>query len=87
MIIIIKKGKYISCGIDALILKGLKQNMNMEVQLQNKHLNYIILDGLDIVKKYEDENNQYHKYVYQFGIHYLLMKIQGKYLNSNPELE
>ena len=68
-------------------IKRIKTKYEYGSTITKIHLNYLILDGLDIVKKYEDENNQYHKYAYQFGIHHLLMKIQGKYLNSNPELE
>lgn len=64
LVVIVKKGKYVSCGMDALILKHLKANINIEHQLQEKHINYLILDNLDIISKYTDENNQYNKYFY-----------------------
>ena len=34
LVVIIRKGKYVSYGIDALILKHLKTNVNIEHQLQ-----------------------------------------------------
>ena len=79
LIIIVKKGKYVSCGMDALILKHLKTNVNIEHQLQRLHINYLILDNLDIINKYTDENNQYNKYFYLEAIIKILNKLQGKY--------
>ena len=64
LIIIVRKGKYVSYGIDTLILKRLKKNVNIEYQLQKLHINYLILDNLDIISKYEDINNSYNKYFY-----------------------
>ena len=64
LIIIIRREKCVSCGIDALILKHLKKNVNIEHQLQELHINYLMLDNLDIISKYSDENNQYNKYFY-----------------------
>ncbi|HIS86539.1 MAG TPA: hypothetical protein IAB49_00165 [Candidatus Caccenecus avistercoris] len=54
LVIIIRKGKYVSYGIDTLILKRLKKNVNIEYQLQKLHINYLVLDNLDIIRKYED---------------------------------
>ena len=59
LVIIVRKGKYVSCGIDALILKHLKKNVSIEYQLQKLHINYLVLDNLDIISKYEDINNRY----------------------------
>ena len=64
LVVIIRNGKYVSCGMDALILKHLKTNVNIEHQLQRLHISYLILDNLDIISKYTDENNQYNKYFY-----------------------
>lgn len=75
--VIIRKGKYVSYGIDALILKHLKTNVNIEHQLQRLHINYLILDNLDIINKYTDENNQYNKYFYLETIRKILNKIVG----------
>ena len=86
LIIIIKKEKYVSCGIDALILKRLKKNTNIEHQLQKLHVNYLILDNLDIINIYTDENNEYNKYFYIEAIIKILNKLQGKYL-ENPEFQ
>ena len=77
LVVIIRKGKYVSYGIDALILKHLKTNVNIEHQLQEKHINYLILDNLDIISKYADENNQYNKYFYLETIRKILNKIAG----------
>ena len=77
LIVIIRKGKYVSYGIDALILKHLKTNVNIEHQLQRLHINYLILDNLDIINKYTDENNQYNKYFYLETIRKILNKIVG----------
>ena len=33
LVVIVRKGKYVSCGIDDLILKQLKKNVNIEHQL------------------------------------------------------
>ena len=77
LIIIVKKGKYVSYGIDALILKHLKTNVNIEHQLQRLHINYLILDNQDIISKYADENNQYNKYFYLETIRKILNKIVG----------
>ena len=54
LVIIVRKGKYVSYGIDTLILKRLKKNVNIEYQLQKLHINYLVLDNLDIIRKYED---------------------------------
>ena len=51
--------------------------MNIEHQLQEKHINYLILDNLDIISKYADENNQYNKYFYLETIRKILNKIVG----------
>ena len=42
LVIIVRKGKYVSYGIDTLILKRLKKNVNIEYQLQKLHINYLI---------------------------------------------
>ena len=77
LIIIVRKGKYVSCDIDALILKRLKKNVNIEYQLQKLHINYLILDNLDIISKYEDINNSYNKYFYLEAIRKIVNKIAG----------
>ena len=77
LVIIVRKGKYVSCDIDDLILKRLKKNVNMEYQLQRLHINYLVLDNLDIISKYEDINNSYNKYFYLEAIRKILNKIAG----------
>ena len=77
LVVIIRKGKYVSCGMDALILKHLKANVNIEHQLQRLHISYLILDNLDIISKYSDKNNQYNKYFYLEAIRKILNKIAG----------
>ena len=77
LVIIVRKGKYVSYGIDTLILKRLKKNVNIEYQLQKLHINYLILDNLYIISKYEDINNSYNKYFYLEAIRKILNKIAG----------
>ena len=49
----------------------------MEYQLQKLHINYLVLDNLDIISKYEDINNSYNKYFYLEAIRKIVNKIAG----------
>lgn len=50
LVIIKRKNKYTSCGIDGMILRKLKKNINIERQLQKLHINYLVLDNLNIIR-------------------------------------
>ena len=47
LVVIVRKGKYFSCSIDDLILKQLKKNVNIEHQLQDKHI-YIVSESYEV---------------------------------------
>ena len=63
IIILLKKGKPYSFDIDRKILKhvGFKDKTYI---LQKKKINYLVLDELDIVEKYDYDDNNYDKYLY-----------------------
>ena len=62
-------------GVDKMILEQFCSYNNKLVWLQKKHINYIIIDDISIVYKYDDKNSQYEKYFYLC----LLCNILGKY--------
>lgn len=60
-LILIKKGKkYVTIGVDKKILKIL--DIQDIKYLKSRCVNYLILDNLDIIEKYECENNRYDEY-------------------------
>ena len=63
IVILLKKGKPYSFGIDRKILNhiGFKEKTYI---LQKKKINYLILDELDIVEKYDYDDNNYDRYEY-----------------------
>ncbi len=63
IIILEKKNRYISYGIDRDILKYMMFVGDIDI-LNKYEINYIIVDNLDIVKQDEFQVNKYNKYKY-----------------------
>jgi len=63
IIILLKKGNPYSFGTDRKILKFVDFKETVGI-LQKREINYLVLDGLDIIEKYEYNNNNYDKYLY-----------------------
>ena len=60
-LILIKKGNhYLTLDIDKLIMD--KLNIKKIINLKQKHINYLILDNLQIIEKQEYQNNKYNEY-------------------------
>ena len=75
MILILKKDKYISFGRDRKILEYLKFDNKTNI-LRKKKVNYLVLDELDIIEKYEYDNNQLNKYLYLIYVKYIFDEIK-----------
>lgn len=75
IVILLKKGKPYSFGTDRKILKNIGFNDKTRV-LQKKRINYLVLDGLDIIEKYEYEDNNYDKYLYLVKLNEILNEVK-----------
>ena len=75
IILLLKKNKPYSFGIDRRILEFISFNDKTRI-LQKKKINYLILDELDIIEKYEYDDNNYDKYVYLVKIGEILDEIK-----------
>ena len=75
LVILLKKGKPYSFGIDRKILKhvGFKDKTYI---LQKKKINYLVLDELDIVEKYDYDDNNYDKYLYLVKLNEILNEVK-----------
>lgn len=62
LVIIRRKNKYFSFGNDLLILKSINFNNKIEI-LNDKKINYLILDNLDIIDIRDYIDNQYYRYL------------------------
>ena len=60
---IVKKNKYYSYGRDRDILNYISFK-NKTYIIRKKKINYLVLDELDIIEKYEYIDNQLDKYMY-----------------------
>ena len=76
------KRVYTSCGIDKSILENIekkKSKLNLLKKLEKMNINYIVLDGLKIIKKYENSMNKYDRLFYLEANRKVLLFV-GKYL-------
>lgn len=62
LVIIQRKNKYFSFGNDLLILNSINFNNKIEI-LNDKKINYLILDNLDIIDIRDYIDNQYYRYL------------------------
>lgn len=63
IILLKRKNRYYSYSMDRKVLDYIKFKDKTYI-LRRKHINYLILDELDIVEKYEYSDNQLDKYIY-----------------------
>jgi len=63
VVLLVRKNKYYSYGCDKRLLEYIKFKDKTYI-LKKKHINYLVHDELDIVEKYEYEDNMLDKYVY-----------------------
>lgn len=75
IVLLIKKDKYYSYGKDRKILEYIKFRNKTSI-LRKKKINYLVLDELDIVEKYEYLDNQIDRYMYFVRINSIFKKIK-----------
>jgi len=63
VVLLFKNDKYYSYGKDRKILDYIKFKNKTSI-LRKRRINYLVLDELDIVEKYDYLDNQLDKYVY-----------------------
>ena len=63
VVLLVKKNKYYSYSIDRKVLDYIKFKDKTYI-LRKKHINYLVLDELDIIEKYEYSDSQLDKYIY-----------------------
>lgn len=76
VVLLVKKNKYYSYSIDRKVLDYIKFKDKTYI-LRKKHINYLVLDELDIVEKYEYSDNQLDKYIYLVGMKKILNEIKA----------
>ena len=75
IVLLVKKNKYYSYSIDRKVLDYIKFKDKTYI-LRKKHINYLVLDELDIVEKYEYSNNQLDRYIYLVDMKKILDEIK-----------
>ena len=75
VVLLVKKNKYYSYSIDRKVLDYIKFKDKTYI-LRKKHINYLVLDELDIVEKYEYSNNQLDRYIYLVDMKKVLNEIK-----------
>ncbi len=75
VVLLVKKNKYYSYSIDRKVLDYIKFKDKTYI-LRKKHINYLVLDELDIVEKYEYSNNQLDRYIYLVDMKKILDEIK-----------
>ena len=63
LVLLLKKDKYYSYGIDSKVLEYIKFK-NRTYILRKKKINYLVLDELDIVEKYDYVDNEINRYIF-----------------------
>ena len=63
IILLKRKNRYYSYSIDRKVLDYIKFKDKTYI-LRKKHINYLVLDELDIIEKYEYSDSQLDKYIY-----------------------
>ena len=75
IVLLYRKNKYYTYGIDKQILEYIKFN-NKTYILRKYNINYLVLDELDIIEKYEYLDNQYDRYIFLINIEKILNRIK-----------
>lgn len=75
VVLLVKKNKYYSYSIDRKVLDYIKFKDKTYI-LRKRHINYLVLDELDIVEKYEYSNNQLDRYIYLVDMKKILDEIK-----------
>lgn len=75
VVLLIHKNKYYSYDIDRKILNYIKFK-NKTYILRKKHINYLVLDELDIIEKYDYDDNMFDKYVHLIYLNKIFDKIK-----------
>ena len=75
IVLLVKKNKYYSYSIDRKVLDYIKFKDKTYI-LRKKHINYLVLDELDIVEKYEYSDNQLDRYIYLVDMKKVLNEIK-----------
>ena len=75
VVLLVKKNKYYSYSIDRKVLDYIKFKDKTYI-LRKKHINYLVLDELDIVEKYEYSDNQLDRYIYLVNMKKILDEIK-----------
>ena len=75
VVLLIRKYKYYSYSVDRKVLDYIKFKDKTYI-LRKKHINYLVLDELDIVEKYEYSDNQLDKYIYLVNMKKILDEIK-----------
>lgn len=75
VVLLIKKNKYYSYGKDRKVLEyiGFKNKTNI---LRKNKINYLVLDELDIIERYEYSDNELNRYLYLIRINKILSEIK-----------
>ena len=75
IVLLYKKNKYYTYGIDKKILEYIKFN-NKTYILRKYRINYLVLDELDIIEKYKYVDNQVVRYSYLVSINKIMNEIK-----------
>ena len=75
IVLLYKKGKYYTFGKDREVLLYIKFKDKTNI-LRKKKINYLVLDELDIMEKYEYLDNQLNRYLYLIRMKKILDKIK-----------
>lgn len=75
IVLLYKKNKYYTYGIDKKILEYIKFNNKIYI-LRKYKINYLVLDELDIIEKYEYINNQIDRYIFLIIIEKIVNEVK-----------
>lgn len=75
LVLLLRKQKYCTYGTDKNVLEYIKFK-DKTYQLRDYHINYLVLDELDIVEKYEYLDNKLERYLYLINIMKIFDKIK-----------
>lgn len=83
IVFLVVKGKIVTYHLDLNLLNYLIKNYGNDDKnidylklLKKKHINYLILDDLDITDKVEYKDNRYDKYMLVFTLNKIVNKIK-----------
>lgn len=75
IVLIIRKNKYYSYNKDREVLDYIRFKDKTNI-LRKRHINYLVLDDLDIIEKYEYVDNKLERYKYLINIDKIFNKIK-----------